>query len=151
MTQFAKIVLSLTLGTAAVWGQNLESASIASSWTPETVAAQPYLNERSERAMKWRKTYQWSVAALGAATAADMASSFKFSRDGQREANSFLQSRNGGYGARGAALEAGIVGASLLVQHYLVKRHGGLRVPFAISNYAFAGFQAFNVRHNVNY
>ena len=112
----------------------------------------PNLTENTDSSsLKWRKTYQWSVAALGAATAADMASSFKFSHDGQREANTFLQSSNGAYGAKGAALEAGLVGASLLVQHYLVKRHPGLRVPFAISNYAFAGFQVFNVRHNLNY
>ena len=134
--------LILTLGTAAVTAQNLESISIG-SLANSTVA--------TNQSVKWRKTYQWSVAALSAATAADMASSFKFSRDGQREANAFLRSGNGGFGTKGAAIEAGAVGASLLLQHYLVKRHPGLRVPLAISNYAFAGFQIFNVRHNLNY
>ena len=152
MTRFSKIVLSLTLGTAATRGQNLESISIASLATPESAAMRSNLTETTDSTpVKWRKTYRWSVVALGAATAADMASSFKFSHDGQKEANSFLQSGNGGYGAKGAALEAGVVGASLLVQHYLVKRHPGLHVPLAIANYAFAGFQIFNVRHNLNY
>ena len=150
MMNVSKLVLSLTLGTAAAWGQNLESVSITSLAAPEAAALQPSHTENSTP-VKWRKTYQWSVVALGAATAADMASSFKFSHDGQREANAFLQSGNGGYGAKGAALEAGVVGASLLVQHYLVKRHPGLHVPLAIANYAFAGFQVFNVRHNLNY
>ena len=141
MTLCSTILITLTLGTASIWGQNVESISMASLAKPDATA----------KRLKWHKTYQWSVAGLGAATAADMASSFKFSHDGQREANSFLQSGNGGYGAKGAAMEAGIVGASLLMQHYLVKRHPGLRVPFAISNFALAGFQAFNVRHNLNY
>ena len=152
MTSFSKILLSLTLGAAAAWGQSLGSASVNALAVPAALAsATPALGKVSERSMKWRQTYQWSVAALGAATAADMASSFKFTRDGQREANSFLASGNGGYGAKGAAIEAGMVGASLLVQHYLIKRHPGLRVPLAIANYGIAGFQVFNVRHNLNY
>ena len=152
MTHFAKTLLTLTLGTAAVWGQNLETISITSLANPETVAAAPAAAIRPEATpVKLSKTYHWSVVALSAATAADMASSFKFSHDGQREANSFLASGNGGYGAKGAAIEAGVVGASLLVQHYLVKRHPGLQLPLAIANYAFAGFQVFNVRRNLNY
>lgn len=147
MTNVSKIFLSLTLGTAATFGQSLEAISINALAAPSAVAKQVV----NEPLMRWRKTYRWSVVALGAATAADMASSFKFSHDGQREANSFLASGNGGYGTKGAAIEAGMVGASLLVQHYLVKRHPGLRVPLAITNYAVAGFQVFNVRHNLNY
>ena len=146
MTRFLKTFLTLTVGTAAVWGQNLESISIASLARPGVSTAQPVAQESP----KWRRTYNLSVMTLGAATAADMASSFKFSHDGQREANSFLSS-NGAYGAKGAAIEAGVVGASLLLQHYLIKRHPGLRVPFAISNFAISGVQAFNIRHNVNY
>ena len=145
MTNFPRLILSLTLGATACFGQNLEAVSINSLATPST---RPTIVERSD---KWRKTYQWSVVAMGAATAADMASSFKFSRDGQREANSLLASGNGGYGTKGAAIEAGLVGASLVMQHYLVKRHPGLRVPLAVANYAVAGFQVFNVRHNLNY
>ncbi len=98
-----------------------------------------------------RRVYTLSVVMLGAATAADMASSWKFSRDGYRESNGLLANGNGGYGTKGAAIEAGVIGASLLVQHYLVKRHPSLRLPLAISNFAVAGFQGFNVRHNVNY
>ncbi len=148
MTNTSKLLLSLTLGTATTWGQNinLESISIASFAKLEPTAV------RSESdSPKWGKTYKWSIAALGAATAADMASSFKFSHDGQREANSFLQNGNGGYGMKGAALEAGVVGASLLVQNYLVKRHPSLRLPLSVANYALAGFQVLNVRHNLNY
>lgn len=146
MTNISKTLLSLTLGTAAIWGQNLESISIAS-----LAKLEPTVNRSEVASPKWGKTYRWSTVVLGAATAADMASSFKFSHDGQREANSFLQSGNGGYGMKGAALEAGVVGASLLVQHYLVKRHPRLRLPLAVANYAFAGFQILNVRHNLNY
>lgn len=147
MTRIDKIFLTLTLATAAVKGQNLESISVDSLTKPEAAVAQ----RSDDDAAKWRRAYNWSVATLGAATAADVASSFKFSRDGQREANSLLASGGGRYGAKGAAIEAGVVGASLLMQRYLVKHHPGLRLPLAISNFAFAGFQAFNVRHNVNY
>lgn len=146
MTNFSRMILSLTLGATATFGQNLETVSITS-----LAAATTNTSTSVERSDRWRKTYQWSVVAMGAATAADMASSFKFSRDGQREANSFLASGNGGYGTKGAAIEAGMVGASLLMQHYLVKRHPGLRVPLAVANYAVAGFQVFNVRHNLSY
>lgn len=150
MTHFYKLFFTLTLGTAAMWGQNLESISINALANPEATASQPAVRE-IPKFDKWRRTYNLSVIALGAATAADMASSFKFSRDGQREGNAFLASSNGAYGMKGAAIEAGVIGASLLAQHYFVKRHPRLRIPFAISNYALAGFQVFNVRHNTNY
>lgn len=151
MTRFAKTFLALTLETVAAFGQNLESVSITALANPKAVASAPTTPVARPEPVKLSRIYKWSVVALGAATAADMASSFKFSHDGHKEANSFLASGNGGYGVKGAAIEAGMVGASLLVQHYLVKRHPGLQVPLAIANYAFAGFQVFNVRHNLNY
>ena len=150
LTHFYKLFSTLTLGTAAIWGQNLESISINALANPDAATSPPAIR-KTPRFDKWRRTYNLSVIALGAATAADMASSFKFSHDGQRERNAFLASSNGAYGIKGAAIEAGVVGASLLAQHYFVKRHPGLRIPFAISNYAIAGFQVFNVRHNTNY
>ena len=150
MTHFYKLFFTLTLGAAAMWCQNLESISINALANPEAAASQTSVRE-IPKSDKWRRTYNLSVIALGAATAADMASSFKFSHDGQREGNAFLASSNGAYGMKGAAIEAGVIGASLIAQHYFVKRHPGLRIPFAISNYALAGFQVFNVRHNTNY
>jgi hypothetical protein len=155
MTTFFQLsLLTLTFGMIAMRGQNLEAISITAMANPEAMIVantpQPVVREIPENT-KWKKAYRLSVFALGAATAADMASSFKFSHDGQREGNAFLASSNGAYGMKGAMLEAGAVGASLLVQHFLVKKYPNLRVPLAISNFAIAGFQAFNVRHNVNY
>ena len=148
MTKFLRIFMTLTASGAALLAQNLEAVSIASLARTD---AQSVLTEKSDTRAKWQRAYQWSVAVVGAGTVADMASSFQFSRDGQREANSLLRSGNGGYGSKGAAIECGMVGASLLVQHFLVKRHPGLRAPLAISNFGFAAFQALNVRHNLNY
>jgi hypothetical protein len=146
--------MTLTLGSAGLWAQNLEHISIT-SLAAEPAATAPVAssaaNEIVKEDTKWKRTYQWSIVALGAATAADVASSLKFSHDGQHEANGFLSSNNGLYGSKGAAIEIGMVGASLLMQHFLVKHHPGLRLPFALSNYGFAAFQAWNVHHNVSY
>jgi hypothetical protein len=120
---------------------------ISSTGRAQSLEASP----GSKWGSKWNDPYRWSVAAVSVATAADMASSFKFSSDGQKEANPFLKSPNGLYGAKGAAIEAGMVGGSLILQHYLVRKHPRLRVPLMVGNYALAGFQAFNVAHNVRY
>jgi len=145
MKHFSRLLLALTLASAALWAQNLEGVSVAS------LAAQPTPASVKTEDTKWNRTYQLSVVALGAATAADVASSLKFSSDGQREANGFLRSSNGLYGSKGAAIEIGMVGASLLLQHFVVRHHPGLKLPFAMSNYGFAAFQAWNVHHNVSY
>lgn len=95
-----------------------------------------------------RRLYTASLVAISAGTAADMASSFKFTSAGQKEANGFLAS-GGGYGSKGALIEAGAVGASLLLQHFMLKNHPHLRLAFTVSNFAFASFQAYNVHHNL--
>ena len=153
MNHFSKIMLTLTIGSAALCAQNLESISVASLAADPSVSTSGKSETKPVEVedTKWKRTYQLSVVALGAATAADVASSLKFSRDGQHEANGFLANNNGLYGSKGAAIEIGMVGASLLMQHFLVKHHPGLRLPFAISNYGFAAFQAWNVHHNVSY
>lgn len=155
--------LTLLAGMATVQAQNLESISIYSLANPEVTAAPasvsgavattsaPSIQDRAEPSKLFRRTYQLSVVALGAATAADMASSLKFTADGQHEANGFLSNGNGGYGGKGALIEAGFVGGSLLLQHFLIKGHPGLRMPFMLSNFAISGFQAWNVHHNVSY
>jgi hypothetical protein len=124
------LILALTLAPAA----HAQSAS-----TPE-----PLLNN-------WKDPYRWSIAAVSLATAADVASSLKFSADGQREANPLLRNSNGAYSAKSVAIEAGALGGTLVLQHYLIRKHPGLRMPFLISNYALAGFQVFNVARNVKY
>jgi hypothetical protein len=147
--------LTLLLGTALGRAQTLEAISIHSLANPETTSApsgtQFASTEKPEQSKALRRAYQWSLAAISAGTAADIASSLKFSSDGQHEANTILRGGSGGYGAKGATIEAGVLGASLVMQHYLVKRHPGLRVPFAITNFALAGFQVWNVHHNVSY
>ena len=112
--------------------------------------AQATTLEEKERSA-WKTLHVWSVTTLSLATAADIASSFKFSSDGQKEANPLLRSATRAYGKRGVAIEAGLLGGSLILQHYLVRKHPRLRVPFTIGNYALTGFQAFSVAHNVKY
>ena len=130
-------LIALALATVT-FGENVGS----------TAVSEP---EGTHRLNTWKDPYRWSVASVSLVTAADLASSLKFSSDGQREANPLLRSANGGYSGKGAAIEAGVVGGSLLLQHFLVAKHPKLKVPFLIGNYALAGFQVFNIKHNLSY
>lgn len=97
--------------------------------------------EPSDGQRQWARAYAWSTSAVSGATAADMASSFRFTHDGQREANGFLAGSGGGYGMKGAMIQSGLTGGSLILQRLLIRKHPGLRIPF----------QIMNVRHNLDY
>lgn len=141
------IILALSLASIAV---RAETIAIATPTSQTSIRDITHANPRNASKLESR-LYLISVAALSAGTASDIASSIKFTKAGQTESNGFLSSGSGGYGSKGTLIEAGAVGASLLVQHLLIKRHPGLKPAFTISNFGFAAFQAWNVHHNIAY
>lgn len=159
MRGFTRISLILLVAGGLGWtvarGQSFEvvpAAPESAEAAPPAVAPvemRPVVKTGSVR--EWKRTYAWSNMALSAGVAADIASSLKFSTDGQKEANALLRGSSGGFGSKGAVIEAGAIGASLLLQHYVIRRHPELRLPLAIVNFGLAGFQAWNVKHNVSY
>lgn len=77
---------------------------------------------------------RWSKAALIAASAADIASSW-----GKPEANPLLRSTNGTYGARGVSIKLAFVGGAFVAQRFIAKRCHDCAAPLAITNFAAAG------------
>ena len=128
------ILILATASTMALNGETLDQTSTRDLGRKESKLA--------------GRLYVASLVAISAGTAADMASSIHFTNAGQHEANGLL-STGGGYGSKGSLIEAGAVRASLLLQHLLVKHHPGLKTAFTVSNFGFATFQGYNVRHNM--
>jgi len=79
-----------------------------------------------------RRDYNWSVAALVAASTADGAASW-----GRQELNPILG--RGRFGARQAGIKTGITGGALLVQWLACRRHPGRRSWFTWVNVGTAG------------
>jgi len=78
-----------------------------------------------ERA-RWYK----SLAALGAAHTADIASSW-----GHYEANPLLTSADGKFGAKGTAIKAGAMGGVALAEYLLAKKYPQITKYFKYLNY----------------
>lgn len=83
---------------------------------------------------RWRTVlYRTSVAALTAATAADVGSSM-----GGREMTPFLRSGDGRFGAQGAAIKFGLLGGIVAAEHWIRKKHPGAEAPFTVFNASMA-------------
>jgi len=81
-----------------------------------------------------RGLFAASVAALAAANAADLATSW-----GRREANPFLASSNTRFGPQAAVLKVGFTGVSLLIQWIALRHNSRLHRGIAYTNFAVAG------------
>ena len=81
-----------------------------------------------------RPFYWPSVAAVTVAHGLDVHSSW-----GKHEANPLLQSADGRFGTRGAAVKSGIVAGSLTVQMLLLRKWPKARKAAAVANFAAAG------------
>ena len=93
--------------------------------------------------VRHRKLWRVSAAILGAVTIADMQSSL-----GRPEANPLLQSPNGRFTARGAALKGMGVGAVIGAQ-WLMLRKNPKAAPFAAGvNFAASALTGAAVVHN---
>jgi hypothetical protein len=85
------------------------------------------LPARASEVRKPNRLWKWSLAALAAATAADIASSV-----GQYELNPVLG--RGRFGGRQIGIKLGIVGGSTLLQSIIVRRHPEYGKGFAYGN-----------------
>lgn len=95
----------------------------------------PYpLPHEIREAPRGRGLFAASVAALAAANAADLATSW-----GRNEANPFLASSNARFGPQSAALKAGFTGVSLVIQWFALRHNPRLHRGLAYTNFAVAG------------
>ena len=90
-----------------------------------------------------RNLYRWSVAAVVAANAADIASSWR----GQ-EANPVVAGGGSQFGMRSVAIKSGFVATSLLVQNVVLRHRPDLHKRMAWLNFATAGVLGGVARHN---
>ena len=67
---------------------------------------------------------------------------------GHPEANGLLRSSSGQLQTRGMGIKFGVIGAALVGQHYLVKKHPEMEKSFAITNFAVgAAYTGVSVRN----
>ena len=93
------------------------------------MASQPANAETKKRSL-WKT----SVAVLAAATIADATSSWN-----RPEANPFLRGQAGRFGARGVAIKGVLIGSTVLLQHYMLKRNPNAEKATSLTNFAVAG------------
>ncbi|MBV8808347.1 MAG: hypothetical protein JO033_06695 [Acidobacteriaceae bacterium] len=101
-----------------------------------------HVEDKHER----RMNHIWiaSMLALVGSTSLDAGSSW-----GKREANGFLASSDGTFGARGLSIKAAVT-AGVIVPEILFRKHENLKSAFAIGNFAqaavFTGVSIHNLR-----
>jgi hypothetical protein len=83
---------------------------------------------------KKRNLWKASVAALAAATIADAHSSWN-----RPEANPLLKAGDGRFGGRSIAIKGAIIGSTLLVQHFVLKKNPQAERMTAFTNFTVAG------------
>jgi hypothetical protein len=105
--------------------------------------APPATLDAGERAIPGRNLYNWSVAAVVAANAADIASSWH----GQ-EANPFVAGGGSQFGMKSVAIKSGFVATSLLIQHVALRHRPDLHKRMAWLNFATAGVLSGVAKHN---
>ena len=107
---------------------------------PVIAVIQESKDEHHDRLM--RRVWIASAFAVLGATGADAATSW-----GKHEANGFLASSNGTFGARGLTIKAGLA-AGLLAPQFLLHRDSHWRRRFTIGNLIEAGVFAGVAVHN---
>ena len=84
-----------------------------------------------------------SIFAAIAGTSADAASSW-----GKYESNSLLASSNGGFGAKGVSIKAGVL-AAVIIPQICLRKHKELKTVFATGNFAEAAIFTGAAIHNI--
>jgi hypothetical protein len=103
----------------------------------------PILIASTLHASPWRKLYRASIAAVAAASIADVSTSLG---PGKGESNPLLASSNGRFGVRGIEIKSAIVAGSLIGGWIVTRRHSPK--PAAISNFGMAGVYGAIALHN---
>ena len=120
----------LTVGPDNPW----RSASSSAAWT----SAPQESSSKRERVL-----YRWSVIALTAANAADAASSWRL-----QEGNPLLAHPGSQFGMQSVLLKSGFVGASMLAQRIVIRRHPEWSKRMTWVNFATAGAIGAIAHHN---
>src|ERR1700680_570445 len=121
----------------------LQLASIAAP-VPDS-ASKPWMRDLDQPSSSNRTLYRWSVATVWAANAADVASSWK-----NREANPFVAGPTAQFGVTSFAIKSGFVGASLVMQHFVLRHRPDLQKRLAWMNFVTAGALGGVAAHNLS-
>jgi hypothetical protein len=89
--------------------------------------------------------YRWSVATVLAANTLDVASSWR-----NREANPFVAGPTTQFGVTSMAIKSGFVGASLLMQHFVLRHHPEAAKRMAWMNFVTSGVLGGVAAHNMS-
>jgi hypothetical protein len=92
-----------------------------------------------------RTLYRWSVVSLLAANAADAASSWR-----SQEANPLVAGPATSFGVTSFAIKSGFVGASLLIQHVMLRHRPDLAKRMAWTNFISSGALGGVAAHNMS-
>jgi len=101
------------------------------------ITASPAISGReagTREALPGRHLYRWSIAAVVAANAADVATSWS-----QQEANPVIARGGAEFGATSMAIKTGFVAASLVIQHVALRHRPDLYRKLAWLNFGTAG------------
>jgi hypothetical protein len=126
------------------------SASLLAVGITHAVTPNPALTrslvtvEPRPTAPQGRSLYLLSVAILGAAGAADVASSWR-----RPEANPVVAGPGSTFGVGSVAIKLGLVGSSFVLERLALRRRPDLYRHIAWMNFGIAGAQAAVVRHNM--
>jgi len=143
-------LLSLMLIAFPVMAQEnptLPSAlQLANAAIPATdSASKPWLRDLDQTSSSNRTLYRWSVATVLTANAADVASSWK-----NREANPFVAGPTTQFGVTSVAIKSGFVGASLLMQHFVLRHKPEMAKQLAWMNFVTSGVLGGVAVHNAS-
>jgi hypothetical protein len=89
--------------------------------------------------------YRWSVAAVLAANAGDVATSWR-----NREANPLIAGPSTQFGLTSVAIKSGLVGTSLLIQHVMLRHRPELAKRLAWMNFVTSGALGGVAAHNAS-
>ena len=139
------ILVSIVVPLMAQEASLVNPAGLAATLTsPSTNIAVTPLTQDRDRASA-RTLYRWSVATVLAANAADVASSWS-----SREANPLVAGPTNQFGATSMAIKSGFVGASLLMQHFVLRHRPEAAKRLAWMNFISSGVLGGIAAHNMS-
>ncbi len=119
--------------------------SVATPAVSTPAASQIGLKDPSRQERPGLNLYRWSVASVLAANAADVATSWSSS-----EANPVVAGGGGQFGATSIAIKSGLVGTSLLIQHFTLRHRPDLYRRMAWMNFITTGVLGGVAAHNAS-
>ncbi len=125
---------------------SLLSPSVASpAAIGSTASAQTGLKDFNDHEHQGVTLYKWSIAALLGSNVADIATSWS-----GMEANPVVAGGRSQFGATSVAIKSGFVGASLLIQHVVLRHRPDLHRQMAWMNFATSGVLGGVAAHNAS-